>query len=162
MIFDENLWFFKNFFRLKWSKNNSLYIHHFKINVWNQIQKFSNPTKFNLDISLQIVTIMIRYHPFIWSLLKPSKSWIVFGPRFSGPINIRILIIHKVPEPQWNVHWPFGRFHLCNWNVTKGKLHMYNLSYLPELEINYGALNVCSGQIFLKFDYFLSKMARFG
>ena len=39
---------------------------------------------------------------------------------------------------------------------------MYNLSYLPELEINYGALNVCLGQIFRKFDYFLSKMARFG
>ena len=33
---------------------------------------------------------------------------------------------------------------------------MYNLSYLPELEINYGALNVWLGQIFPKFDYFLS------
>ena len=27
---------------------------------------------------------------------------------------------------------------------------MYNLSYLPELEINYGALNVWLGQIFPK------------
>ena len=134
----------------------------FNHTIYKRIKICTSKTKYILRYKFLNCNYRDPISPFIWSLHKLSKSWIVFGPRFSGPINIRILIIHKVPEPQWNVHWPFGRFHLCNWNVTKGKLHMYNLSYLPELEINYGALNVCSGQIFLKFDYFLSKMARFG
>lgn len=38
---------------------------------------------------------------------------------------------------------------------------MYNLSYLPELEINQGGLNLVRSNISENSDYFLSKITKF-